>query len=1340
MIIAVKTAASVICLIAICCAASTPSLAQLDSYLFKHLTQDDGLTTDNVFSVTQDANGLWWIGTSNGLQRFDGLNFRNYYHQHKDTTSLPSSYISNVFCDKQNRLWVVTTQGVCRYDFADDAFLPARHEEGIVPGGFFSAFLQGTDQTLWFFTQDTIAYRLSPDDELWEKVTLRLPPGTVTLGRSLWEDPFTNNIWFSCNDGIAFLERVSGKVFHSKQQPDSHPIFPHISTPSSLLIDRQNNFWFINYDVENLKLESIIQYDLATQQVERYERPYGTHLFQSLDGQIWLFPSFSEGVTYGKYDWAHNRFVYKRPSTNEKFNLKYGLGGLRSVFEDREQNIWLATDNGIFIFNPAKQFFSTLPSVLESEKFTPIHNSIVFLESTIGEIWMGTYFEGLYVFDQQFNFLRKYEYPTETTANPKLVEQNFNAVWALHQDKNGTIWAGGQHGTLQQFDSTGKLLKKWRPPAFNLATIRSIAEDAAGNLWFGTQRATLVKWDAQTQDFTPFSFFKEEKTHPTTRIFFDKQGFLLLVSNGYILRFDPNKNQFCGYWTISEFSAIVKDYVAADDPFVAWNDHILSLGNTVHEIGMILSALPSQFITFVQMATTEQVWLGTGAGLARWNPKDGRITQFTTQEGVPISSFTESMAITKLRDGRIVVGAEEEGLFYFHPDSLENLVPPEVLILGLRIFDKPLSLDSLQKKVKLTHQQNFLTIEFAAPSWLQKDQLRFRYRLINFDADWINDWKQRFVVYHKLPPGEYTFQIQAKSRDGLYSEKITELAILILPPLWQRWWAYAVYAALLFGIVFAIYRFQLKRQLAFAETLRLRELDTVKTRLYTNITHEFRTPLTIIAGMADQVLENPKAWFQEGLTMIKRNSHQLLTLVNQLLDLSKLESGSLPVHLIHDDLVSYLKYLAESFQSYAETKGILIHFQAEMEHLHMDFDPKKIETIFTNLIGNAIKFTLPSGNVYLKVRKLRSESHDRLCHIQISDTGIGIAAEKLPYIFDRFYQADDSATRKAEGTGIGLALTKELVKLLEGKIEVESQLGEGTTFTVYLPVRQQAPKVASATPLHATPYRPQLTKEQQIPADQQALKSDQALALLIEDNEDVLHYLVGCLQNQYRLETALDGLQGIEKAIELVPNIIISDVMMPEKDGFEVCQVLKNDERTSHIPIILLTAKADVASRIEGLECGADVYLPKPFDKKELEVQLRKLIELRRKLQARYQNLEIATPAPSPMMEREDAFMKKLRAIVEEHMSKEHFGIPQLCRALGTSRTQLHRKLTALTDTSTSHVIRSIRLQKAKELLQTTDLSVSEIGYATGFSSHSYFTQVFKEEFGEAPLFYRKGK
>ena len=562
-------------------------------------------------------------------------------------------------------------------------------------------------------------------------------------------------------------------------------------------------------------------------------------------------------------------------------------------------------------------------------------------------------------------------------------------------------------------------------------------------------------------------------------------------------------------------------------------------------------------------------------------------------------------------------------------------------------------------------------------------------------------------------------------------------------------------------------------QLEKAEALRLKELDEVKTKLYTNITHEFRTPLTVILGMAQQLMEHPKVHLRDGLNMIIRNGQNLLKLVNQMLDLSKLESGKLNLYYQRADMVSFLEYIVESFHSLAQNKDVQLHFIPEVEQIIMDFDEVRLQQIVSNILSNAIKFTPEGGHIYVS----SDINNDRFI-LKIKDTGIGIAEADLPLVFDRFYQSDGTHTRQGEGTGIGLALTRELVKIMEGTIFVKSEKGKGAEFEVTFPLLQisNVEETNQKTPLLTSNqivetavrtdevFLPALTN--QVNKDKSS-RIDKPHILITDDNEDVRAYLTACLNNDYVIEIAKNGQECEDLAFNSIPDLIVLDVMMPFKDGFEVCKTLKSDERTSHIPIIMLTAKADMDSRLDGLEQGADDYLTKPFNKKELLLRIRKLLELRRQLQQYYRftldasllqdNAHIVdNPLPPsgsilkdakkagrnpsiPLVNSlENTFVIKVRKAIEAHLDSPDFDVEKLCRHLAMSHSQVHRKLSALTGLSATHFIRYVRLVKAKEMINSSGYSIAAIAMDCGFNDPAYFSRVFKQEFGVTPQGWRE--
>ncbi|MBK8706025.1 MAG: response regulator [Saprospiraceae bacterium] len=641
-------------------------------------------------------------------------------------------------------------------------------------------------------------------------------------------------------------------------------------------------------------------------------------------------------------------------------------------------------------------------------------------------------------------------------------------------------------------------------------------------------------------------------------------------------------------------------------------------------------------------------------------------------------------------------------------------------------------------EIKLAHHQNVFSIRFSTMDFRSPLTTRYLYILENYDAEWRWASANPMAGYSRVPPGKYRFRVKALTNGSFWSEEVS-LHISISPPLWANIWAYSFYVVICSALIYFIVNLQFKRRLAQAETKALRRLDHAKNHLYTNISHEFRTPITVIMGMARQVKDNPEKWFRHGLEMIIENSQKLLRLVNNMLNLSKVEAGVMEVQMQQGNIISYLYQVVEPFLWYAKSKNIQLDFHPKENEILMDYDAEKLTHICANLLSNAIKFTPEGGRVDVEASTCEIAGQKCLS-LQVTDTGIGISKEHVPHIFDRFFSQPLPTVQKAglygpdqeASTGIGLALTRELVKLLGGQIEVESQEGQGSTFAVTLPIHRTSPLF--------TDHPHQDWNDTSGPSNGETLP----IALIVEDNPHVVIYLISFLSDKYQIVTAKNGTQGINQAIEHIPDIIISDVMMPEKDGFELCETIKQDSRTCHIPIILLTARTDQTSRLSGLQKGADAYLAKPFNQDEMLITMEQLIKGRRQLQQYY--LAAAglsaeshtTKDPLELPVADHTFVKNVYDIVLAHLDDYNFQVQDITNKIHLSHSQLHRKLRALTGMSTNNFIRSIRLQKARAMLKDQDRSITSIALDTGFQHPDYFSKVFHDEFGMTPTAFRE--
>ncbi|RMG42272.1 MAG: response regulator, partial [Methanobacteriota archaeon] len=723
--------------------------------------------------------------------------------------------------------------------------------------------------------------------------------------------------------------------------------------------------------------------------------------------------------------------------------------------------------------------------------------------------------------------------------------------------------------------------------------------------------------------------------------------------------------------------------------------------------------MPDNVVYGILSDRKHNLWLSTNKGLSRFNTSLKTFRNFDVTDGLQSNEFN-TLASFKSESGEMFFGGIK-GITYFYPEEVvDNPHIPEVKITGLRIFNEEVTPDnrpdllstviSQTTELNLTFRENIITFEFASLDFSAPERNRYAYKLDGFNEEWIYAGASRSATFTNLPPGEYVFRVKGSNNDGVWNEVGAALKLHVNPPPWRTWWAYLLYGTLLLGILYGIRRYEVNRlrlksrlKMEQVDKEKLTELDQMKTQFFANISHEFRTPLTLILGQVDRVLsDSTDSHERKRLEVALRNARRLLKLINQLLDLSRLEAGSMPLKGQHQNIIPFLKNVFFSFESLAEEKQIRLVFQTSHEHINVFFEPDKMEKVFNNLFSNAVKFTEAGGKISIEVL-IRNTQHEirenRLVRgsdpisveILVRDTGCGIPAEQLPHVFDRFFQVEDSSRREQDGSGIGLALVKELIELHGGSVSVSSVEGESTTFSVRLPVVSAAnaenvngpthPSIAQNALSHVAPDEMD-KKEIECETDQPVASLKSAfMILIVEDHPDIRVYIREQLASHYQLLEAVNGKEGYRLACENIPDLIITDIMMPEMDGYQMSSLIKKDTRTCHIPIIMLTAKAGIEDKIEGLETGADDYLLKPFSAKELRVRVHNLINTRQKLRERFREVTVVKPAEVTAIPIEQAFLEKVIAVTEENLGDENFNVPELAKLVGMSVSQLNRKL-----------------------------------------------------------------
>lgn len=1322
----------------------------------------------NIISIKQDLRGYLWMTTGEGLLKYDGYEFIRYLNIPGDSTSLISNMTESLFVDHAGDIWIGSNPGISRYKVDCDCFVqysaPSSEAE---PFGFITSIAGDEGNYLWFGMEDGGLFRYDRENETFTRfLDNPLDPNALAhdVVRQVLVDHH-NNIWIGT--GYGKMQNAGGLVRFNPATGTSKRFLNEPNNPNSLIDNRvsalledregrilvgtyQNGLHYYNQqkdEIVRMKYNPDNPNQLHTSPGEKAwaTSSFVTILYQDSKGGIWV-GTCGGGINHFEPDTKKlTPYTHDITTTNGITNDK-----LWSFFEDRYGQFWLGnlTQGGLHKMNPYER---------DITRYTGANNTYVMqiLESKkeSGLIWLGTYTEGI----KKMNLKTGKIVPFYNRDLQKHLLGG-KSILDMLIDENDLLWLAfgelttddsktekSRTGALGRIDLRTGIFKSYDIPIGHqqdaiIGNLSSIYVDREGFLWMATNRKTIFRFDKKLEIFKVYELpGKKQPTLITEKLIIeqDSLGILWLgdpAGEGILFKFELENDKFIPF-----LEGYKPAFLYEDNDRGFWMGTIdkglvyFSRDKSSFQQYTIADGLPSNRTSGILESPSGTYWVSTYKGISKFETGSQR---FITN-GLPSQRFDR--AVLKASDGQLFFGGS--GVLYsFFPDKVNgNPIPPEVLFTGLQISGQPyewrqLAIDKPQKII-LNHRQNDVSFEYVGLHYGNPSKNRYKYRLEPYDLDWIDGGTQRTARYTNLDSGEYNFRVLGSNENDIWDEKGAEVQFYIRRAWWSRWWAYLIYVTLSCSLVYAFYRFQLSKKLALEEGKRQKEVNQLKNILYTNISHEFRTPLTVILGITDELRSGIKKSALNGskasLQMIRRNGQNLLQLVNQMLDLSKLESGASDLKLVQADMIPYVKYLCESFDSLAESSDLKLTLYSEIDSLWMDFDPQKLSIVLTNLLSNAIKFTASGGTIIVHLNQT-FKNEKAYFFFKVKDNGFGIPEHEMAYVFNRFYQINSSTSRYGGGTGIGLSLTKEYVELMNGTIEVASIEGKGSEFTVQIPITRDADRFKDII-LPTDFQKMDLSNIRKDLINTSNTSSELPLALIIEDNQDVAHYLQMCLDTKYQTIIAKDGLEGMEMAYKTIPDIIISDVMMPKKDGFEVCASLKSDSRTDHIPIILLTAKATSKDRLYGLSKGADAYLPKPFHKEELFIRIDKLISVRKKLIEKIQKEGFDQFLHKRQSGPENLFLHKLITIIHEEMGNHYFGTTLLAERMHLSESQIYRKLKATTGKSTAIFIRSVRLQKAKELIRKGESTISEIAYDVGFNDPSWFSRAFKEEFGFTP-------
>ena len=1336
---------------------------------YKSISIAQGLSQGMVFDILQDKEGFIWVATKNGLNRYYGYGFKIYTNDPYNNHSVSDNLVTELFEDSKGRIWAGTENaGLNVFDKSTGKFYrivnDPNNSNSISGNNIRPGITETRDGKILVAANKAGLNIITLPPDFFTKNTApqvqRIPLSDTTEVYGMGTD----------NKGNVYLCAYNKAVYLFNSATNMVTKVPGSTFLNNGYLNEDGKIW-INKKIFLLNENKLIPlFDTKNEQPGNIIMRQKETLWDNYSGDV------------DKYDISrYNEGTL--PEWNE--NLPKNLSRVIYPFIiDRGGILWGGTKGyGLLKYNRNAGKFNTMAVGKSTVFIKPVNNNEIYF-SRYPYAWHKL------VGDSLLN-----DPLSKITSNTEI--DNFIIA------KTGDYWLRSDNEGLLQYNISAKKIVHYSTVINNegRGEKQPMIEDSKGNIWFPALNSIFSLINSRTFKINSFSIINNNERpgtvdFPCTALYEDSDGiFWVGTADGFAkLTFSANdftKPSHVKWYKINTDNKNSLNYnnvsCFLDDPHepkkYLWictkggglNRMEKQTDNFLHLTKK--EGLPNDVVYGILADDNNNIWGSTNRGLfclqklgdAEWN-----IRNFTTSDGLQDDEFN-TYAYAKLPNGNLAFGGVN-GINIFNPkEALQTGMLANVFITSLLVNNKEIITgdetgilkNSIEhtKNITLNYLQDILTVEFSSLDFSMPEQNKYRYQLLGIDKGWIESGTRHAATYLHLPAGNYTFSVQGSNSQGSWMPTMATLQIKILPPWWLSWWAYLFYSILLAVVLRMYFKFlknraKLQTQLKFEhnESSRIKEMDAVKTRLYTNITHEFRTPLTVILGMAKQIESNPELHVVKGTEMIIRNGESLLKLVNEMLDLSKLQSGKMMLNLVNGDIIIFLRYIVESFHSLAESQQKQVHFLSDIDTYHTKYDAEKIRQIITNLLSNALKYTPDQGNIFISVNE--KTVHNNLKNIalviKIKDTGIGIPEEKIHLIFDRFYQLENSNAVASQGTGIGLSLTKELVKLMGGEITVTSPpwgANKGTEVTLDLPLLKTTNEEEH---LHGNHYENLIKNGFEVNGEQQSydiqpnkLKTESALVLLVEDNTDVVAYTASCLPG-YRMAVAKNGREGFEIASEIIPDLIISDVMMPFMNGFELLKKLRSHEHTSHIPVIMLTAKTDMDSKMQCIQGGADAYLEKPFNIEELQTRVEKLLELRKNLQLFYlnkagllNNLPVKSWAENlneeikVLPKVEDKFISKTREIIETHIADAAFSVEDLCKEVFMSHSKLHRKLDALLSCSPNKFIRMIRLKKAKELLHQTEETVSSIAFDCGFHDPGYFARVFKQEFGRTPQEWR---
>ena len=1332
--------------------------AEVEKLVFRNLDESLGLSNSNILSMVRDADGMMWYGTAYGLYRYDGTRTKLFLNT-KDSTSISHNNILRIFVGPGNKLWVKNVNGIF------DIYNPENEHFSRGVTSFSSVYNLSSDsvgmlmtdrQSRFWFTHPAKGisiYNEATGETVYVQMSNKKGGLSSNQIAAISEAP----------DGLIWVVHSSGII--DLLDPNRLIVTKTIRIPPSeiptranyeIMIDSDGDAWIFDPDRDL----GVFRVDGFTHDIETNQENKGTYklnnnmvktIVEAKKGQIWL------GTDHGGIN------VIDKESKTVKFltgenaqdnSMPHSV--IYSLYKDIEDIIWVGTHKkGVAYYHQGLLRFSHVRKKFSDQNSLPFNDVNAFAEDSLGNIYIGTNGGGLYYHNRKTNTYKQYKH------NPDVANSlTGDVIVDLMIDHQGILWIGTYLNGLGSFD--GKEFRNYHYLPEDVGgipgpSIWKLFEDSTGKIWIGTLRAGVSMLDEKREVFHNYPagsppFFTNNQY--ITGFAEDKEG-NIWVSGGSglnMLNYETGKNAF---YSDTQGNGLIDSNITdlfVDAEGILWTTTLSGLyyfnssdSNFVHygeEQG-----LPTAYLVDLLEDDDSNLWISSQMGLSyaeidrTVNPFSITFQNFDQKDGLQAALFNKNSALKTSKNEFIFGGPNGFNIFKSENFAFERN-NPRVVFTDFQLFNEevevgdkwsnrillPKSLDKMDQLV-LKHDENIFSIGFSALNFLYPEKNKYRYKLLGFNDDWIylNDDLAK-VTFTNLDPGNYTLVVQPGTVLDGWSLYDYRLDIKILAPFWKTPIAYFLYFIATLAIIFYFRNQLLTRQRekfdkeqAIRESKRVQELDRLKTKFFTNLSHEFRTPLSLILTPTEHLISEAENTALLGqYKIIQRNARRLLKLINQLLDVKNVESGGLTFHPSEGDIVQFIKDCVADFHELSENKHINLNFETNTQAQQAIFDPDKLEKVLFNLLSNAFKFTHEDGAIMVTLELQQENEEKGILILTVSDTGVGISSEDQHKIFDRFYTTEGHKQQLNQGSGIGLSLVQDFAKTMQGGITVESEPNMGSIFTLTIPI--------------ALIIADNWEEEKVAALDGGADLKE--VVLIAEDHVEFRNYLKDCLSDTYKVLTATNGAQGWDLAQQHIPDLIISDLMMPQMDGKEFCQKVKGDIKTSHIPVILLTAKKSEETMVQSLDSGCNLYLTKPFNLEILQLSVKNLLRERNVIQEQNRNKIQINASEVQVTSLDDQLIQKAVALVEKHMEDPQFSVEFLSKELGMSRVHLYKKMQSITGKSPIEFIRLIRLKRASQLLVKSQLNISEIAYMVGYNNAKYFAKHFKAEYNILPSEY----